>query len=228
MPVSSAGLRLDLGCGTIKKQDTIGLDVVPSPAVDVITNIETNPLPFADRSVAYIHSSHFLEHTTHPERVFQEVSRVCTDNARLEFWTPHVWDSSAFVLGHSLFFTDEIYLHICVKYYDYWVKILNSRWILHELQYVIYPDTLVYLKRHGISLDFALRHMHNVAYEFCAHMTVRHDDRSMPPPPFNRTFSLDRFAPRYEIRTSRSATATDKEIERAIREFASGGALPPL
>ncbi len=226
MSNANTGLRIDLGCGAIKKQDTVGLDITPAPAVDIVTNIETSPLPFPDRSVAYVHSSHFLEHTRNPGRVFEEVSRVAVDNARLEFWTPYVWHGSAFVLGHDRFFAEEIYLHICVKFYDYWSKALKARWVLHELQYVIDPQTLVYLRRHKIGLDFAVRHLHDVVYEIGAHMSVRREDRGIAPPVYRRTFSTGRFAPRYEIKADKSAVASQSEIERAIHDFAQGGALP--
>ena len=129
MSATAEGLRIDLGCGIMKKEGTIGLDIAAHPTVDHVLNLETEPLPFADRSVAYVHSSHFLEHLRDPVPLFKEVSRVCRDGARLEFWTPYAWSGDAFVIEHTFYWAEEVYLHMCVKYFDYWVKRLNARWM---------------------------------------------------------------------------------------------------
>jgi hypothetical protein len=39
-------LRLDLGCGSRKKEGTIGIDIQAQPSVDYVLNIQTEPLPF--------------------------------------------------------------------------------------------------------------------------------------------------------------------------------------
>ena len=54
-------LKLDIGCGGNKKPGTLGLDYVQQPGVDYVIDLQTEKLPFASRSVEYIHSSHFLE-----------------------------------------------------------------------------------------------------------------------------------------------------------------------
>ncbi len=222
------GLRIDLGCGAMKKEGTIGLDIVQLPTVDYVLNLETEPLPFADGSVAYVHSSHFLEHTHDPRHLLQEISRVCCDGARLELWMPYAWSGDAFVMEHTFYWAEEIYLHMCVKYYDYWVKQLNARWVLNEFQYVIDAQTLLFLKQRNISLDIGIRYYHDIVREFCAHITVLHDDLAVPTPIYRRTFSAgNRFAPRYEIKTERMPDINDREVERAVRHFAASNALPP-
>lgn len=227
MSATTTGLRIDLGCGAVKKEGTIGLDIVQLPSVDHVLNLETEPLPFADRSVAYVHSSHFLEHTQDPGNILREVSRVCVDGARLEFWTPYVWSGDAFVMGHTFYWAEEIYLHLCVKYYDYWVKQFNARWVLNEFQYVIDPQTLIYLRQQNLRLDLGIRFYHDVVREFCAHITVLRNDLTTAPPPYRRTFSIQRFAPRYEIKAAHWPDSTKKDVDGAVRHFAKGNALPP-
>lgn len=234
------GLRIDIGCGSIKKQGTIGVDIEPLPEADYVVDIERQPLPFKDRSVAYVHSSHFLEHVENVSFVFSEISRVCEDNARLELWTPYAWSNSAFILGHKTFFTEDIYLHMCFWYTDFWEKILHAQWILSEFQYVIEAPVLLYLQEQKVSLDFALRHCQNIVKEFCAHITVLHDKPKARLSAPRRTFSTGRFSPRYEIKSDESAPlfgladqkpATDAakaRTEEAIRRFAASKALPPL
>ena len=228
MPNEPDGLRIDLGCGHRKKKGTLGIDIEPLPDVDYVLDLESQPLPFDDQSVAYVFSSNFLEHLEDPGRLFEEISRVCVDGARLEFLTPYGGSNPGSVLGHKTFFTEDIYLHICVWYTDYWVQKLGVRWILDELWYVIKPETLWYLRRHRIDLDFAIKHLRNVVTEFWAHMTVRRRDLDTPAPPFRRTFSTKRFGPRYEIRHTEAFDETQANTERAIRSFAKGGPLPPI
>jgi len=199
-------LRIDLGCGSIKKEGTLGLDILAAPGVDYVLNIGKQPLPFEDRSVEYVYSSHFLEHTPNFGDVFVEISRVCANGAQLELWTPYGWSNSAFVLDHKFFFTEEVYHHICLWYVDFWVDALKARWILNEFRYVVPPETLAYLKANRISLDFALKHLHNIAREFGTYITVLHDDLTASSPPFKRTVATDRFAP------SRDVSEFDLEI----------------
>lgn len=236
-----AALRIDLGCGSVKKEGTIGVDIHPAPGVvDHVLDIETQPLPFADRSVAYVHSSHFLEHTRDIGRIFGEISRVCADGARLELWTPYAWCNGGFILDHKTFFTEDIYLHVAVWFADFWRDILKARWILHEFQYVVEPETICYLNDKGISLDFALRHLHNVCTEFCAHVTISHGDPDAPSPPVRRTFSTGRFESRYPVKADPLAKPIDapggqsisegrrEALRAALATFAGGDAMPPL
>lgn len=81
----------------------LGLDIRALPGVDYVIDLETQPLPFEDQSVVYVYSSHFLEHISNVPHVFAEVSRVCTDCARLELLTPYAGSNPGFVLGYKTF-----------------------------------------------------------------------------------------------------------------------------
>ncbi len=168
-------LKIDLGCGYCKKEGTIGIDICESPGVDHVLDIESEPLPFPDKSVEYVYSSHFLEHIEKHGEVFKEISRVSKNGALLEFWTPYAWTNAAFVFGHKFFFTEDPYLHICQWYPEIWQKELGARWILKEIIYVIKPEILVELHKQGVKLDFALRHYHNIASEFGVIIEVHHE-----------------------------------------------------
>lgn len=228
------GLRIDLGCGSAKKEGTIGVDILPSPGVDHVIDIEKQPLPFGNQSVAYVHSSHFLEHIRDPTPIFAEISRVCADRARVELWTPYAWSNPAFIIDHKFFYTEDVYAHMCVWFVDFWQDILRARWVLEEFRYVIEPDVLCYLKAKGISLDFALRHLRGVVTEFGTFITVRKTDEEIAPPPPRRTFSVARLGPRYEVQpdpiappfATQGAGHDNEALEEAIRVFAKGEALP--
>jgi SAM-dependent methyltransferase len=229
------GLRIDLGCGSAKKEGTLGIDILPGDGVDHIVDIETQPLPFDDGSIVYVHSSHFLEHIRDPTRIFSEIGRVCADNARLELWTPYAWSNPALIIDHKLFVTEDLYLHMCVWFINFWREILGSRWLLNEFRYVVDPRTLAYLKEKDISLDFAVRHLQNIVTEFCAHITVSRGEPNAQSPPIRRTFSTGRHAPRYEIKadqfarsleTAATESFNEELVEEAVRAFAVGPALP--
>jgi SAM-dependent methyltransferase len=209
-------LRLDLGCGDCKKEGTLGVDMVTCPGVDYTLDIQNEPLPFSNGSVEYIHSSHFLEHLEDPSKVFLEVSRVCQDGAKLEFWTPYAWTNDAFLFGHTFSFTEELYLHLCCKYPEVWQKVLNARWILKEITYTVNPDTILEISREGVSLDFALKHYINIVSEIGFFVEVRHNYSGETPMPL-RTFAFNRQDQRYPIKTtSKSSLLLKFEMAQAL------------
>lgn len=226
------GLRIDLGCGSAKKEGTLGIDILSGPGVDYVIDIEKEPLPFNTGAISYVHSSHFLEHLRDPTPVFAEIGRVCADNAQVELWTPYAWSNPALIIDHKLFMAEDIYLHMCVWFVDFWRQILGSRWLLTEFQYVIDPRTLCYLKAKNFSLDFALRHLQNVVTEFCAYITVSRTNPEAASPPIKRTFSTSRQSLRFEVKADPLARPmeaqagdafdqpTDEVIQEAIRSFA--------
>jgi SAM-dependent methyltransferase len=237
MVCSNTKLRIDLGCGSAKKEGTLGIDLLDTPGVDHQVDLEKQPLPFENESVAYVHSSHFLEHIRDPTRIFAEIGRVCADQARVEIWTPYAWSNPAFIIDHKFFYTEDVYLHMCVWFIDFWRPILGTRWLLEEFHYVVDPRTLCYLKDKNISLDFALRHMQNIVTEFGTYITVSRSNPEAASPPLRRTFSTGRLAPRYEVKPDEDARpletmATDgydhESIQAAIGAFAVGEALSAL
>lgn len=193
-----SGLRIDLGCGNSKKDDTIGLDIQPGPGVDRVLDLMNEPLPFPDRSVAYVHSSHFLEHVKDPTRLFAEITRVAADGATLEFWTPYAWENSAFIIDHKMFFNEDHYLHICIWFVDFWEDILKARWLLKEFTYVIHPDVAVDLHRRRVPFEQALRYYKGIVKEWGVQMEVRRDKPAAEARP-RRRIALDRNGQRWEL-----------------------------
>ena len=213
-------LKIDLGCGSRKKEGTIGIDMQAEPGVDYVLNLQADPLPFPDQSVEYIHSAHFLEHLENGNyvvKIFKEISRVCVDGAELELWGPYNWSNSAFVLGHNLFFNEDHYLHLGFWYSEIWEKDLKARWLLKEITYIIEPEVLIELYKNKISLEFALKYYKGVVKEFGVLIEVRHDykgDNSQP----IRTFAVDRSAKRYSLKWTEVGW-NSLELENALDWF---------
>ncbi len=213
-------LKIDLGCGSCKKEGTVGVDILAQPGVDYVLNLQTEPLPFSDQSVDYVYSSHCLEHISDPTRVFAEISRVCADGAKLELWTPYAWENSAFIIDHKLFFNEDHYLHMCVWFVDFWEKILKARWLLKEFTYIVEPDVLVELHKNQISLDFAIRYYKGVVKEFCANIEVQRSYKGEIIQP-KKTFAVSRFADRYPIKSKSSENLKSNELKEAIKWFSA-------
>src|SRR3982751_3710127 len=109
-----AEVRIDLGCGGAKREGFLGLDYSAQAGVDHVLDLTRDTYPFPDASVDYVYSSHFLEHISQPNHVFQEIGRVCKDGARIEFWTPYAFTNEAFVYGHLHYLTEEDWTHFCI------------------------------------------------------------------------------------------------------------------
>ena len=176
--MQNSNLKLDLGCGSCKKEGTIGIDIQSQPGVDYVVNFDLEPLPLPNKSAEYIYSSHCLEHLANPVKLLQEVSRVCIDCASVEFWTPYAWENSAFIYDHKTFFNEDHYLHMCVWYVDFWKNILNSRWILKDIVYIIDSSVLIDLYSNKINLDFALKYYKGIVKEFGVFIQVCHQYQS--------------------------------------------------
>jgi SAM-dependent methyltransferase len=216
-------LKLDLGCGSCKKEGTIGIDILDQPGVDHVVNLQTEALPFSDQSVDYVYSSHCLEHLVDPTHVFAEVSRVCVDGAKLELWTPYAWENSAFIIDHKLFFNEDHYLHMCVWFVEFWEQILKARWLLKEFTYVVEPDILIELYRNKVDLDFAIRYYKGIVKEFCATIEVRRNYKDKITQPI-KSFSSSRFSKRYPLKDKSSQYKKllgDYELNKAINWFSS-------
>lgn len=94
MEIVSAASRngpvlLDLGCGTRKKQGSIGIDLVAHPGVDVVGDVIEVLKEFPVGSVDAIVSQHLVEHVANLEALVEQITRVCKNGARIELVVPH-------------------------------------------------------------------------------------------------------------------------------------------
>ncbi len=81
-------VKINLGCGTKKVRGSIGVDIVPSPAVDVVADF-TYGLPFKDNSADAVYAYHLLEHMDDFMGFMNEIWRVCRPNALVYIKVPH-------------------------------------------------------------------------------------------------------------------------------------------
>jgi hypothetical protein len=96
-PPPGAPYKLDLGCGTQKKEGFTGVDSRAFPGVDVVHDLGTHTWPWADDTVEEVHCSHMIEHLTWEQRVFffNELYRVLKKGAKAQIILPH-WCSNRY------------------------------------------------------------------------------------------------------------------------------------
>jgi len=86
--------------------------------------IEVHPPEGEPYVVDHVFSSHCLEHIKIPFRLLGEISRVCKDGAKIEFWTPYAFSNEAFLYGHEMFLTEEHWMHF---YRETWAGVMRGR-----------------------------------------------------------------------------------------------------
>ena len=99
---------LDLGCGENKVPNSIGLDNVPLPGVDVEHDLLDFPYPFDNESIDKIYLRHVIEHFAieNINFIMNECNRILKNDGLLVITVPHVFSISAFIdPTHRSFFT---------------------------------------------------------------------------------------------------------------------------
>lgn len=99
---------LDLGCGENKVPNSIGLDNVQLPGVDVEHDLLDFPYPFDNESIDKIYLRHVIEHFAieNINFIMNECNRILKNDGFLVITVPHVFSISAFIdPTHRSFFT---------------------------------------------------------------------------------------------------------------------------
>jgi SAM-dependent methyltransferase len=99
---------LDLGCGEKKVPNSIGLDNVQLPGVDIEHDLMDFPYPFENESIDKIYLRHVIEHFTieNINLILDECNRLLRKDALLIITVPHVFSISAFIdPTHRSYFT---------------------------------------------------------------------------------------------------------------------------
>jgi hypothetical protein len=92
-PAGAAPLRLNLGCGTKKREGYLNVDKIAGCSPDVVLDLERVPWPWPDNSVEEVVLIHVLEHIGRDSdtylSVMKELYRVCRHDARIHVVVPH-------------------------------------------------------------------------------------------------------------------------------------------
>ncbi len=93
--------KLNFGCGFREKE---GYDNVDKKDFD----FNIFPYPILKNTYNKVYSHQVLEHLDDPERVLNELHRICKHNAEIEIIVPHFNNEGAFsMLGHKRYFAES-------------------------------------------------------------------------------------------------------------------------
>lgn len=81
--------KLNLGCGRIKMEDCLNVDVDPSCKPDIVHDLNIFPYPFSANEFGKIYMDHVIEHLRDPLEVLAELARISTDNCEIVIKCPH-------------------------------------------------------------------------------------------------------------------------------------------
>lgn len=111
---------LDLGCGTRKNPDHIGVDVKHFEGVDVICDLGKDRWPWEDNSVDGAVCNQMLEHLGAEQRIHfaNELHRVLKKGGKATIITPH-WASTRAYGDLS---------HVWPPVCEFWYSYLDAKW----------------------------------------------------------------------------------------------------
>ncbi|OAJ51514.1 hypothetical protein A6V36_15935 [Paraburkholderia ginsengiterrae] len=88
IPTAQRVVKVDLGCGPVKRPGFVGIDRFPLPGVDITADVNKG-IPLPQDSVDYLVASHSLEHFDDLPSVIHEIHRVCKDRALVTIVAPY-------------------------------------------------------------------------------------------------------------------------------------------
>lgn len=113
-------LRVDLGCGGWKAEGFVGVDISPSPGIDVVADLNRR-FPFADNSVEVVKAHDVVEHLPDRLHTMNEIWRICQHDAIVDIRVPSTDGRGAFQdPTHVSFWNINSFKYYCVEYPPYW------------------------------------------------------------------------------------------------------------
>jgi len=95
-PLQDSPARLNLGCGTDIRKGWVNLDCARLPGVDVVHDLASLPLPFADGSFNEICAKDVLEHLDYIP-LLRELHRILRAGGILDVQVPHFTSAGNFI-----------------------------------------------------------------------------------------------------------------------------------
>jgi ubiquinone/menaquinone biosynthesis C-methylase UbiE len=98
--------RLNIGCGRSIEKESINLDFIKLPGVNVVHDLNKFPYPFKDNTFDEVFADNVLEHLNDLQKTLEELSRISKKEGVIEIIVPLAPTMHAFRdPTHKLFFT---------------------------------------------------------------------------------------------------------------------------
>jgi SAM-dependent methyltransferase len=159
-------LRLDLGCGYYKPAGFIGLDsligegtqiVNEENGPDILIDLNSQALPFADNSCVEVRASHFLEHSN-ISHIIAETFRVLRPGGEFLFAVPYANSAEGMYPGHLIFLTEK-----------WFKKNIQFQTMFEVFEEEYYPSEdyqqLPWIVRKAIPFSFARKFLFNACWQ---------------------------------------------------------------
>lgn len=105
---------LNLGAGQKLLPDSVNVDKVALPGIDVVHDVDVYPWPWPDQSFAEVYVTHLFEHVVDPLAFMAEAWRILHPGGLLAIEVPHYTNRNAF--------TDPTHRRFCTEdTFRYWV-----------------------------------------------------------------------------------------------------------
>ncbi len=139
--------KLDIGCGANKPADFMGADIIAYEGVDYVFDVDAGEIwPIEDNAFDYVKLHHIVEHIHDIIHFFNELHRICKNDAIVHLETPHYsshnsWQDPTHINHFSFFFTDAItegYLSQRIPKFELVERKLSFGSFLHSWQARLY------------------------------------------------------------------------------------------
>jgi len=111
--------KLNFGSGADVLDDFFNVDLRKMEGTDKVFDFNKFPYPLKDNQFEYVKCNEVLEHLLFPDRVLDELWRVCKDRAIIEINVPYVGSKSAYCnLQHKSFFNDRSFTSLDKKRFE--------------------------------------------------------------------------------------------------------------
>ena len=103
--------RLNFGCGAEIWEGWDNIDIQESSKLTQSFDFNKFPYPIKEGTYDWIYSRNVLEHLEEPDKVMEELRRICKDQGTIEIIVPHYNNKGAFSsLQHKHFFNEVCFI----------------------------------------------------------------------------------------------------------------------
>jgi hypothetical protein len=139
-------ISLNLGSGMDTREDMYNLDLVECKGVDIVADLNKPLSLLPDNTVQYVYTNQTLEHIENLFGLFEELHRVCINDAVLDIQVPH--------FANPYYYSDPTHVRFFGLYSMHYFTDIKYQWgrkvpshysdtkfILSDAKYIFYRDT---------------------------------------------------------------------------------------